>query len=309
MDFTAKDVQALRELTGAGMMDCKKALTACGGSQEKAIEFLREKGLAAMAKKSGRITAEGACFAVVCPRCGAGSIIEVNTETDFAAKSDKFREFIEKMADIAGSKDFAGVAELMAAEYSAGESVEAALREHIYKIGENITIRRFARFAEPVNAAYVHMGGKIAVLVGLDVAEAIRSNPAVAELGRDIAMQIAAMRPLWVGEADADATVLEKERAIYKAQVEQDESYKNKPPQVLEKIAEGRLRKFLEEVCLLKQAYVKDSSLTVGAYITQKAKELGGSIAVREFLRYETGEGLAKKEDDFASEVARMTGK
>ncbi|MDR1736434.1 MAG: translation elongation factor Ts [Oscillospiraceae bacterium] len=307
MSFTAKDVQALREITGAGMMDCKKALTETDGHQEKAIEFLREKGLAAVAKKSGRIAAEGACYAAVDPKTGSAAMVEINSETDFAAKSDKFQELLKNMTLTVGAADPKTMEELMAANYAGADgTVEAALQDSVYKIGENIKIRRFTRYDAPVNAAYVHMGGKIAVLVHLDVSDNLKDSAEAAALGRDVAMQIAAMRPMWMNPDCADPEVLAKEKEIYTAQLQQDEKNKNKPPQVLEKIVEGRVKKYLSEVCLLEQPFVKESTLSVAQYVAQKAKELGGSIAVTAFERYETGEGLAKREDDFAAEVARM---
>ena len=310
MSFTAKDVQALREVTGAGMMDCKKALQETDGNQEKAIEFLREKGLAAVAKKSGRIAAEGACHAAVCPATGNAAMIEINSETDFAAKSDSFQEFLKNMTVTVGETNPANLDALMAAKYNrTDETVEAALQNKVFTIGENIKIRRFTRYEGAVNAAYVHMGGKIAVLVHLDVSDGLKANEEVAVLGRDVAMQIAAMRPLWLTPDDVDAATIAKEKEIYAAQLQQDEKNKNKPPQVLEKIVEGRVKKYFSEVCLLEQPFVKESSLTVAQYVAQRAKELGGTIAVTKFDRFETGEGLAKREDDFASEVARMNAK
>ncbi|MDR0249448.1 MAG: translation elongation factor Ts [Oscillospiraceae bacterium] len=317
MSFTAKDVQALRELTGAGMMDCKKALLSCDGDQAKAIDYLREKGLAAAAKKSGRIAAEGACCAVACPQGCGGSVVEVNSETDFAAKSEKFQAFVRQIAVVVGKEAPEDLPRLMAAEYAPGLTVEQALREHIYTIGENIVIRRFSRNDKYLNAPYIHAGGKIAVLVMLDVSDSLKGSPDVAELGRFVAMQVAAMRPLWLGDADVCPQTLEKEREIITAQVEQEEKdraeeaaakglpYKAKPPQVTEKIIEGRVRKYLDEVCLLRQPFVRENSLSVAQYVAQRAKELGGGVAVVGFERFETGEGLAKREDDFAAEVAR----
>lgn len=310
MSFTAKDVQALREITGAGMMDCKKALQETDGNQEKAIEFLREKGLAAVAKKSGRVAAEGACHAAVCPTTGNAAMIEINSETDFAAKSDSFQEFLKNMAVTVGETNPADLTALMAAKYfRTEETVEAVLQNKVFTIGENIKIRRFVRYDQPVNAAYVHMGGKIAVLVHMDVSDNLKDNNEVTALGRDVAMQIAAMRPLWLNSDQADAETLAKEKEIYAAQLQQDEKNKNKPAQVLEKIVEGRVKKYLSEVCLLEQPFVKENSLTVAQYVAQKAKELGGSITVTKYDRFETGEGLAKREDDFAAEVAKMSQK
>ena len=309
MSFTAKDVQALREVTGAGMMDCKKALMETDGNQEKAIEFLREKGLAAVAKKSSRIAAEGACFAVV-DENGAGALVEVNSETDFAAKSDKFQEFLKGIAATVAAAAPADIDALKAATYVGTDfTVEQELQNKVFTIGENIQLRRFVRYSDAMNAAYVHMGGKIAVMIHMDVSDNLKGNAEVTAMGRDVAMQIAAMRPLWLCADQADAETVAKEKAIFIAQLKEDEKNKNKPEAVLEKIVVGRVNKYLAENCLLEQAFVKENSLTVAQYVAQKAKELGGTITVTSYERYETGEGLAKKEDDFAAEVARMTSK
>ncbi|MDR0294418.1 MAG: translation elongation factor Ts [Oscillospiraceae bacterium] len=306
MAFTAKDVQTLREMTGVGMMDCKKALAETDGDMDKAVEVLREKGMAAAAKKASRIAAEGVCYAAVCEECGAGAIVECNSETDFVAKNEQFAAFVRTVADTVLKKDPADLEALQNCDAGDGQTIGEALSGLVLKIGENMRVRRFARFAEPVNAAYVHMGGKIAVLVHMDVAESLRGNPAVTELGRDVAMQIAAMRPLWVDENDADADTVAKEREILTAQVKQDESNAKKPEAVVEKIVEGRVRKYLADVCLLMQSYVKGDKITVGQHVAQVAKELGGGIKVTRFERFEKGEGLEKRVDDLAAEVAKM---
>lgn len=309
MAFTAKDVQALREASGAGMMDCKKALTETDGNMEKAMELLRERGIAAAAKKADRIAAEGACYAVV-DESGAASIVEINSETDFSAKSDAFQTFLKDVATVVCQTNPSNVEDLKAKPYlSSGRTVGEMLQDKVLTIGENIQIRRIGYYADPCNAAYVHMGGKIAVLVHLEVDDKTRSNPAVTELGRDLAMQVAAMRPLCLDRTQLDPAELEKEREILVAQVKQDEKNANKPQQVIDKIVEGRIGKYYSEVCLLDQPFVKENKLTVEAYVAQKAKELGGTIRIAEYTRYETGEGLAKREDDFAAEVAKMTGK
>ncbi|MDR1158075.1 MAG: translation elongation factor Ts [Oscillospiraceae bacterium] len=299
--FTAKDVQALRETTGVGMMDCKKALTETEGDMEKAVAYLRERGLAAVAKKAGRIAAEGAVGAVVSDT-GAAAIVEINSETDFAANSEAFQAFVAGVAGVVVTRKPADLPALMAARYDDGSTVEEALREKVMTIGENIQIRRFDLFEQPLNLAYIHMGGKIGVLVNLKVSDALKDNPKVAELGRDIAMQTAAMRPLWLDTASVDPAVLESEKEIFLAQALGE----GKPQAVAEKMVAGRINKYYQEFCLLSQPYVKENKLTVGQHVAQVAKELGGEIEVTRFVRYEKGEGIEKKQDNFADEVAGM---
>ena len=306
MAFTAKDVQTLREMTGVGMMDCKKALTEADGNLDKAVEILREKGMAAAAKKASRIAAEGVCAAAVCDNCGAGAVVECNSETDFVAKNEQFVAFAQTCANIIVKENPADVEALKTCDAGGGQTIGEVLTDLVLKIGENIQIRRFTRYAEPVNAAYVHMGGKIAVLVHMEASDSLKDSAAVIELGRDMAMQIAAMRPLWLDESGADAETLAKEREIITAQLKQDEANAKKPDNVIEKIVEGRVRKYLSEVCLLMQAYVKGDKITVGQHVAAVAKELGGAIKVTKFERFERGEGLEKRVDDLAAEVAKM---
>jgi elongation factor Ts len=293
-------------MTGVGMMDCKKALVETGGDMDKAVENLREKGMAAAAKKANRIAAEGVCYAYVC-KCGAGAMVECNSETDFVAKNEQFKAFAEACAKAVAKQEPADVEALKACDAGDGRTIGDTLNDLILKIGENMKIRRFSRFAQPVNAAYVHMGGKIAVLVHMDVSDNLKDNPAVTELGRDVAMQIAAMNPMWLDEASADADTLAKEREILTAQLKQDEANAKKPENVLEKIVEGRVRKYLAEVCLLMQNYVKGDKIAVGQHVAAVAKQLGGEIKVTKFERFERGEGLEKRVDDLAAEVAKMT--
>jgi elongation factor Ts len=307
MSFTAKDVQALREMTGVGMMDCKKALVEADGNIDKAVELLREKGMAAAAKKAGRIAAEGVCYAYVC-QCGSAAVVECNSETDFVAKNEQFQDFVKACAKAVTKQNPADVEALKNCDAGDGQTLGEKLTDMVLKIGENMQIRRFARYDEPVNAAYVHMGGKIAVLVNMDVSDTLKDSPAVVELGRDIAMQIAAMNPSWLDESSADAETLAKEREIIAAQLKQDESNAKKPENVIEKIIEGRIRKYLSEVCLLMQNYVKGDKITVGQHLAQVAKELGGEIKITKFERFERGEGIEKRVDDLAAEVAKMTG-
>jgi len=300
MAFTAKDVQALREISGAGMMDCKNALKETDGNMEKAIEFLRERGLAVAAKKAGRVAAEGSIYSYVSD--GVGVIVEVNCETDFAAKSDKFIQFIQDVAVVIAKQNPADVDALLTSPFSDGLTVADALRDRVLVIGENLKIRRFVRYDTGLSVAYVHMGGKIGVLVNLKVSDNLAGNAAVTELGRDIAMQVAAMRPQWLKPEDVDPEVLETEKAIMLSQTLNE----GKPQNIAEKIVAGRINKYYEEVCLLKQAFVKENKVSVAQYVQNKAKELGGAIEVVKFTRYEKGEGLAKREDNFADEVASM---
>ncbi|MCL2546638.1 MAG: translation elongation factor Ts [Oscillospiraceae bacterium] len=306
MSFTANDVKILREATGAGMMDCKNALQETGGDIEKATLFLREKGLAAAAKKAGRIAAEGMVCATVCNdcSCGNGAIVEINSETDFAAKADKFVEFVNAVADVIAKECPKDLAALEALPYpDSGMTVAEMLSENVQVIGENLKIRRFVcNCGNGVNVAYNHMGGRIGVLINLSVSDNLKGNDAVVELGRNVAMQTAAMNPLWLRSQDADPAVVENEKNIIMTQIVEE----GKPQHVAEKIVEGRIQKYFSEVCLLNQLYVKGDKITVQQYIDETAKTLGGEIVLNSFVRYEKGEGLEKKEDNFADEVSKM---
>ena len=275
MAFTAQDVKKLREMTNVGMMDCKKALTASDGDMDKAVEWLREKGLAAAAKKSGRIAAEGVVNAVV--ENGVGAIVEINAETDFASKSDKFMEFVNDVTSVILKDAPADLDALKACKYPGSDlTVEATLPEKILVIGENIQIRRFARFDTGVTVAYTHMGGRIGVLVNMEV-EGIAAD-AVTELGKDICMQIASMNPSFRDKSDVAPEVLEKEKEIQLAVMANDPKMANKPEKVREGIVMGKLNKYYEENCLLQQAFVKENKISVEKHIEAVAKELGGSI-------------------------------
>ena len=305
MAFTAQDVKKLREMTNVGMMDCKKALTASDGDMDKAVEWLREKGLAAAAKKSGRIAAEGVVNAVV--ENGVGAIVEINAETDFASKSDKFMEFVNDVTSVILKDAPADLDALKACKYPGSDlTVEATLPEKILVIGENIQIRRFARFDTGVTVAYNHMGGRIGVLVNMEV-EGIAAD-AVTELGKDICMQIASMNPSFRDKSDVAPEVLEKEKEIQLAVMANDPKMANKPEKVREGIVMGKLNKYYEENCLLQQAFVKENKISVEKHIEAVAKELGGSIKLVAFVRFEKGEGIEKKVDDFAAEVAAAAG-
>ncbi|MDO4175291.1 MAG: translation elongation factor Ts [Eubacteriales bacterium] len=309
MAFTAKDVKALREQTNVGMMDCKKALQEADGDFDKAIELLREKGLAKAAKKASRIAAEGIVSIEVCDACGAAAIVEVNSETDFVAKNADFQKFASDVAKVIIAENPADIEALKACKMG-DTDVAGALQEKVLTIGENLQIRRFERYDETtVNVGYTHMGGVIGVLVGLEVSDNIKGNPAVAELAKDIGMQAAAMRPLFMDKSDVDQTTLDKEKEILMAQAmeENKTAAKPKPQNIIEKMVMGRIGKYYEENCLLQQAFVKENKVSVEKHIAAVAKELGGSIKLAKYTRYEKGEGIEKKQDDFAAEVASMT--
>ena len=304
MAFTAQDVKNLREQTGCGMMDCKKALTEADGDFDKAVGYLREKGLAAAQKKAGRIAAEGMVYASVCDKCKVGVVLEVNAETDFVAKNDLFQTFVKDVAAIVMQEAPADVEALLACKMGNG-TVEDALKEKILVIGENIKIRRFERM-EGVCAAYIHGGGTHAVLVNFETSDEVAAKPEFAAYGKDVAMQIAAANPSYVCEADVPVSVIDKEKEILLAQIANDPKNANKPDAIKEKMVLGRIGKYYKENCLVDQEFVKDPDQTVGQYTQKVAKELGSEIKVVKFVRYEKGEGLEKREDDFASEVAGM---
>ena len=299
MAFTAADVKNLREMTGVGMMDCKKALTESDGNIDKAIEYLREKGLAASAKKAGRIAAEGMAYATVID--GVGVVVEVNAETDFVGKNEKFVDFVKGVAAVVAKENPADLEALMAAKYNDTLTVEQQQQEMVLVIGENIKVRRFARFAEGVSVAYVHAGGKIGVLVNV---ETDLTYEQVEEAGKDAAMQIAALNPRFWDKSQVTEEVLEEEKRIMMVQMANDPKMANKPEQVREKIVMGKLNKFYSENCLLQQEFVKDNQFTVEKYIASAAKALGGSVKFVDAVRFMTGEGIEKKVDDFAAEVA-----
>ena len=304
MAFTAQDVKNLREQTGCGMMDCKKALTEADGNFEKAIEYLREKGLAAAQKKASRIAAEGMVYASYCSECKVGVILEVNAETDFVAKNEMFQTFVKDVADVIAKQAPADVEALLACKMG-DDTVEAALKDKILVIGENIKIRRFARY-EGVCAAYIHAGGTHAVLVNFETSDEVAAKAEFAAYGKDIAMQIAAANPGYVCESEVPASVIEKEKEILLAQIANDPKNANKPDAIKEKMVLGRIGKFYKENCLVDQEFVKDPDLSVSKYTEKVGKELGGEIKIVKFMRYEKGEGLEKREDNFAEEIANM---
>ena len=304
MAISAKDVQKLREMTGVGMMDCKKALTEADGDFDKAIEWLREEGLAAQTKKAGKIAAEGVSYAITADN-GVGVVIEVNSQTDFVAKNDVFKDFVMALAVVVAEEAPADVEALKACRYPGTErTVADVTADKVLAIGENIQIRRFVRYAEGVNVPYIHMGGKVGVLVNLAV-EGIEPQQ-VTELGKDIAMQICAMNPSYLDKSDVSQEVLDKEKEIQLALMANDPKMAAKPDKVKEGIVMGKLGKYYEENCLLQQAFVKENKISVEKHVAEIAKQLGGKITVKAFTRFATGEGIEKAEDDFAAEVASM---
>ena len=305
--FTAKDVQALRESTGCGMMDCKKALTEANGDMDKAVELLREKGLAASQKKAGRIAAEGTVYAVVDEAKKVGAIIEVNAETDFVAKNDKFMSFVKDCAATVIDAAPADLDALMATTVSGRKgTVEEELRELILVIGENMKVRRFERYEGDL-VSYIHGGGRIGVMVSFDVAdEAAASKAEFKDMAKDIAMQIAALPAAYLDEKSVPAEVIAKEKEILLAQIENDPKTKGKPAQVKEKMIEGKIKKYYKENCLVDQAFIKNGDISVGQFVADTAKALGTTISIKTYTLYEKGEGIEKRVDDFASEVASM---
>ncbi len=309
MAVTASMVKELREMTGAGMMDCKKALAETNGDMDKAVEYLREKGLAKAAKKAGRIAAEGICATNVSADGKVASIVEVNSETDFVAKNEKFRSFVDAVAAQAAATDAANIDAFLAETWSldASKTVAEELASQIAVIGENMNIRRFEKFvaANGFVESYIHANGKIAILVEM---ESSVYTDAVRECAKNVAMQIAAMSPKYVCQSEVGADYIEHEKEILKAQIMNDPKESQKPEKVIAGMINGRINKQLKEICLVDQVYVKDGELTIQKYIDSVAKAEGVTLAVKRFVRFETGEGIEKKEENFAEEVAKQMG-
>ena len=307
MAITAGMVKELREMTGAGMMDCKKALTATEGDMDKAVEFLREKGLATAQKKAGRIAAEGLCQTLVSADEKYAVVVEVNAETDFVAKNDTFQGYVAQVAEAAMETEAATTEEFLAStwKFDTTKTVNEALAAQIAVIGENMNIRRFAKVAEENGfvASYTHMGGKIGVLVDVETDVV---NDAVKEMARNVAMQIAALKPQYTSDSEVSAEYIEHEKEILLAQIQNDPKESQKPEKVIQGMITGRIKKELKEICLLDQVYVKaeDGKQTVAKYVEEVAKANGAKIAIKGFVRFETGEGIEKRQDDFAAEVA-----
>lgn len=310
MEVTATMVKDLREMTGAGMMDCKKALAATDGDMDKAVEFLREKGLAAAEKKAGRIAAEGIVDVNVSADGKLAAIVEVNSETDFVAKNEKFRDYVAAVAAQAAKSSATDIDTFLAEKWALDTSltVKEQLSSMIAVIGENMNIRRFERVVAENGfiTSYIHGNGRIGILV--DVVSSV-NNAEVQEAAKNVAMQIAALSPKYVNQSEISADFIAHEKEILKAQIMNDPANSKKPENIIEKMLEGRLLKELKEFCLVDQMYVKDSEISVGQYLANVSKQVGASVSVKRFVRFETGEGLEKKSENFAEEVAKQMGK
>ena len=311
MAVTAAMVKELREMTGAGMMDCKKALAATDGDMDKAVEFLREKGLAGAEKKAGRIAAEGIVATAMTDDEKKAVVVEVNAETDFVAKNAKFQAYVAQVAAQALTTTAADMDSFMAEKWAADETltVKEALSSQISIIGENMNIRRFKQVVEEngVVVSYIHAGGRIGVLVDVQTDVV---NDAVKEMGKNIAMQIAALNPKYTSRDEVSAEFIEHEKGILMAQIQNDPKEASKPEKVIQGMIQGRINKEMKEICLLDQTYEKaeDGKQSVSQYVAQVAKENSAKITVKGFVRFETGEGLEKKEENFAEEVAKQMG-
>ena len=309
MAVTASMVKELREMTGAGMMDCKKALAETDGNMDQAVEYLREKGLAKAAKKAGRIAAEGICDTNVSADGKVASIVEVNSETDFVAKNEKFRDFVAAVAAQAAKTEAESIEAFVAEPWAldTSKTVSEELASQIAVIGENMNIRRFAKIVAENGfvESYIHGAGRIGILVEMEASE---YSDAARECAKNVAMQIAAMNPKYVNQKEIPADYIEHEKEILKAQIMNDPKESQKPEKVINGMINGRINKQLKEICLVDQVYVKDGDLTVQKYIDAVAKENGITLAVKKFVRFETGEGIEKKEENFAEEVAKQMG-
>ena len=306
MAFTAQDVKALREMTNVGMMDCKKALTECDGDMDKAVAWLREKGLAKAAKKASRIAAEGMAYAAVIN--GTGVVVEVNSETDFAAKTDAFVDLVKNIAEVVAVNQPADVDALKACKYPNSDlTVTEIMQEKVMSIGENLQIRRFATYTDNTSVPYVHAGGKIGVLVNLAVEGGIDAT----EIGKNIAMQIAALNPRFWDKSQVTEDILAEEKKIALALMDQDPKMASKPEAVKEKVVMGKMNKFYEENCLLQMEFVRGDLFqgSVEKYVADAAKKLGGSVKFVDAIRFAKGEGIEKKQEDFAAEIASMVKK
>ena len=307
MAITAAMVKELREMTGAGMMDCKKALTEADGNMEKAVEILREKGLAASAKKAGRIASEGMVEVYLSEDNKVGAIVEVNSETDFVAKNQVFRDYVAAVAKQACESTAADIDAFFDEKWALDNqfTVREALSQQVAVIGENLNIRRFERFAKAQAGklvSYIHGGGRIGVMIELACENEAEE---LVELGKNIAMQVAALNPKFIAESDVPAEFIAKETEILTVQAKNDPKNAKKPDNIIAKMIEGRLKKELKEFCLVEQPYVKDTDMTVQQYIESVAKAVGAPISIARIVRFETGEGMEKKEENFAEEVAK----
>lgn len=302
-NIPAKDVMELRKKTGCGMMECKKALVETNGNFDEAIKYLREKGLSVAAKKADRIAAEGVVD--VLTENGVTAIIEVNAETDFVAKNASFKEFVKGILKTIVANKPADIEALKALPYNGTDvTIEAELKNMIFTIGENMSIRRF-EIVDGITGTYIHGGGSAGVVAAFET-DIDPENPEFVEYAKNVCMQIAAMSPSYLDRDHVPASVIENEKEILLTQIQNDENLAKKPDAVKEKMVTGRISKFYDNNCLVDQAYVKDEELTVGKYTEKTAKELGGSIKITYFVKYERGEGIEKREDDFAAEIDKL---
>ena len=304
--FSAKDVAALRAKTNCGMMDCKKALAEANGDVEEAIKILREKGLSVAAKKADRIAAEGIVDIMLSEDGKTAVMVEVNAETDFVAKNATFVEFVQDIEKTILAHKPADIDALMALPLSGSElTVEAALKDKIYTIGENMNIRRFV-IVEGNMATYIHGKGTTGVIVKMNADDETAKSPLFAECAKNVALQLAAMNAQYLDKADVPASVIESEKEILSQQIKNDPKSAGKPDAIIEKMVTGRINKFYDNNCLVCQTYVKDDSLTVGKYVESVSKELGAPLSVHSFYKFEKGEGLEKREDNFAEEIEKL---
>lgn len=308
MAFTAKDVAKLREITGAGMMECKKALTHTDGDMDKATEYLRERGVSVAAKKAGRIASEGVVAAYMSEDGKIGALVEINCESDFVARGDVFTTLGKEIAEIVAKNNPANNEELLAMAMN-GNTVLGCINDTTAKTGEKISFRRFVRHEIPCGCqeAYIHMGGKIGVLLETETGADINGNEEFRTMCHDIAMHIAAFGPRFIYNDEVPAEEVAHEREILKAQAMNDPKNANKPAAVLEKMTEGRIGKFYKEICLIDQDFAKDPSITISALVAAQAKKLGTTITLKRFTRFVMGEGLEKKNENFAEEIAKMS--
>ena len=305
-NITAKDVAELRAKTGAGMMDCKKALVEADGNLEEAVKILREKGLSAAAKKQSRIAADG--LVDILKDGNTTAMIEVNTETDFVAKNDLFKEFVKNTLAVIIKERPATVEALAECKYDDAMTVNDKLQELVFIIKEKITIRRFVIF-EGVTSTYIHGLGSIGVVVVFDADEAAVNNAGFAEFAKNIALQVAAVEAApYLDRASVPASVVEEEKAIIRSQIANDPKNAKKPANIIDKMIDGKIGKFYENNCLVEMEYFKDDDMKVSQYIAAAAKEFGGNIAIKSFCRYDKGEGIQKREENFAEEIAKLTG-